>query len=97
MVHRSTYRGLAPEETSGSEEQAASASAKLEESIETKLGPGALVEDFGDLGVDDTPGFESYEDSDADGLMPDPRAEELEPMPEAEAGDNYIITEIMIP
>eukprot|EP00804_Cyclotella_cryptica_P002927 CCRYP_013278-RA/>CCRYP_013278-RA protein AED:0.25 eAED:0.29 QI:0/0/0/1/1/1/2/0/233 len=64
------------------------------ESIEVKLGPKASVDDFKDLGIDEPPILDRYEDNDLDGRMPDPPDEELDATPEV--GDSYVNTEVML-
>eukprot|EP00804_Cyclotella_cryptica_P003089 CCRYP_006074-RA/>CCRYP_006074-RA protein AED:0.29 eAED:0.04 QI:0/0/0/0.75/0.33/0.5/4/0/1079 len=89
VVHRSTYRGLTPEEIVNPVDQAAMKS--FNESIEVKLGPKASIDDFKDLGIDEPPILDRYEDDDLDGRMPDPPDEELDATPEV--GDSYVNTE----
>ena len=93
VVHRSTYRGLTPEELASPTEQAART--MFDESIGRTLGPETKVDDFEELDVEDTPTFDRYEDDSEEGQMPEPQAEELEPTPEV--GDNYVNTEVMLP
>ena len=64
------------------------------ESIEVKLGPKASIDDFKDLGIDEPPILDRYEDDDLDGRMPDPPNEELDATPEV--GDSYVNTEVML-
>ena len=73
VVHRSTYRGLTPEEIVNPVEQATMES--FNESIEVKLGPKASVDDFKDLGIDEPPIFEKYKDDNLNGHIPDPPGE----------------------
>eukprot|EP00804_Cyclotella_cryptica_P015125 CCRYP_000688-RA/>CCRYP_000688-RA protein AED:0.22 eAED:0.24 QI:0/0/0/0.8/1/1/5/0/1053 len=89
FFHRSTYRGLTPEEIVNPVDQAAMKS--FNESIEVKLGPKASIDDFKDLGIDEPPILDRYEDDDLDGRMPDPPDEELDATPEV--GDSYVNTE----
>eukprot|EP00804_Cyclotella_cryptica_P019398 CCRYP_006588-RA/>CCRYP_006588-RA protein AED:0.13 eAED:0.13 QI:0/0/0/1/0.75/0.6/5/0/864 len=92
FFHRSTYRGLTPEEIVNPVDQAAMKS--FNESIEVKLGPKASIDDFKDLGIDEPPILDRYEDDDLDGRMPDPPDEELDATPEV--GDSYVNTEVML-
>ena len=93
VVHRSTYRALNQEEIESAEEQAVRKS--FDEQIEARLGPSATVKDFDDMGAEETPVHEKYEDGVDDDDAPIPPADELEPTPEA--GDNYVNTEVMLP
>ena len=92
VVHRSTYHELTPEEIVNPVDQAAMKS--FNESIEVKLGPKAFIDDFKDLGIDEPPILDRYEDDDLDGRMPDPPDEELDATPEV--GDSYVNTEVML-
>eukprot|EP00804_Cyclotella_cryptica_P017277 CCRYP_016828-RA/>CCRYP_016828-RA protein AED:0.02 eAED:0.02 QI:0/0/0/1/0/0.5/2/0/461 len=92
VVHRSTYRGLTPEEIVNPVDQAAMKS--FNESIEVKFGPKASIDDFKDLGIDEPPILDRYEDDDLDGRTPDPPDEELDATPEV--GDSYVNTEVML-
>eukprot|EP00804_Cyclotella_cryptica_P009101 CCRYP_003177-RA/>CCRYP_003177-RA protein AED:0.23 eAED:0.23 QI:0/0/0/1/1/1/2/0/629 len=93
VVHRSTYRGLTPEEIANPIEQAAMKN--FDETIQAKLGPKTSIDDFKDLGIDESPILDKYEDDDHDGRIPDPPDEELDATPEI--GDNYVNTEVMLP
>eukprot|EP00804_Cyclotella_cryptica_P016777 CCRYP_002064-RA/>CCRYP_002064-RA protein AED:0.32 eAED:0.33 QI:0/0/0/1/1/1/2/0/448 len=92
IVHRSTYHGLTPEEIVNPVDQAAMKS--FNKSIEVKLGPKASVDDFKDLGIDEPPILDRYEDDNLDGHMPDPPDEELDATPEV--GDSYVNTKVML-
>jgi hypothetical protein len=66
----------------------------LNESIAVKLGPKTFIDDFKDLGIDESPTFEKYEVEDHDGHMPDP-PEELVATPEVVG--SYVKAEVMLP
>ena len=94
VVHRSTYRALTPEEIESEEEQAARK--EFDAAIAIKLGPQATKQDFEELGVEDAPVHEPYEDDDAAGVMPAAPPEEEEPTPDG-APDNYLSASVMLP
>ena len=93
MVNWSTSRGLTPEEIANPVDQ--SAVKNFDESIGVKLGPDASIDDFKDLGINESPTYEKYQDDDHDGCMPDPPNKELDAT--LDVGDNYVNTEVMLP
>lgn len=66
----SAYHGLPPEGIANQVDQ--DAKKNFDESIGVKLGPNASIDDFKDLGIDESPNYEKYNDDYHDGYIPVP-------------------------
>ena len=53
--------------------------------IEKKINPKSVAKDFGDMGLEETPTFEKYEDETVE-ETPDEPPEEIEPAPDLSTG-----------
>ena len=72
VVHCSTYLFLLPEEVSDEKE----VRREFDAMIEYNLAPKAVEDDFGEIGLKETPTFDKYEDGGVEGT-PDELMEEL--------------------
>ena len=91
VVHCYTYRSLLPEEVNDDKE----VRNKFDAIIEEKLGSKEVSNDFGEMGLEDTPTFDKYEDDSVEG-MPNEYPEELEPIPYMSTGF-YLNTYVILP
>ena len=93
MLHKSTYRLLTPDvvlDKDGSDAQE-----QFMAGVYERLGSQVLPRDLEDIGLENAPQYDLYEDKMHNEQTFSQLAEELEPM--SEAGDQYIEAEIMFP
>ena len=93
VLHRSTYRPLTPDELL--DRDGSDAQEQFMARVHERLGSCVLPRELEDLGLEDTPQYDPYEDETQNEQMLLQLAEELEPTPEA--GDLYIGAEILLP
>ena len=93
MLHRSTYQTLTPCELL--DKDGSDAQDQFMARVYESLGSHVLPRELEDVGLEDTPQYNPYENEAQNEQMLPQQGEELEPMPEV--GDHYIEAEILLP
>ena len=93
VLHRSTYQPLTPDVLL--DRDGPDAREHFMARVYDRLGSHVLPKELEDLGLEDTPQYNPYEDETQNEQMFPQLAEELQPMPEV--GDLYIGAEILLP
>ena len=93
VIHRTTYRLLTPDDIADKDET--DVQEQFVTRVYERLGSWVLPRKLEDIGLENTPQYDLYEDETQNKQMFSQLTEKLQPMPEVK--DHYIGTEILLP